>query len=122
MPRCKRLVAARTGRWALVTFEIAGDSAQAKDRVGAVLAAVQKVDRRQGDIRVEEYGEASANKALSKKFKDDFQKAEGLSLPITLGILIVVFGALVAAGLPLLLAGTAVAAAIGLIGPVSHLV
>jgi uncharacterized membrane protein YdfJ with MMPL/SSD domain len=110
------------GHSALVSFEIAGDSKQAEDRVGAVLAAVHNVDRRQGEIRVEEYGDASANKALSKKFDDDFQKAEGLSLPITLGILIVVFGALVAAGIPLLLAGTAVAAAIGLIGPISHLV
>ncbi len=73
-------------------------------------------------IRVEQFGEASAGKALSDRFEEDFQKAESLSLPLTLLILIVAFGALVAAGIPLLLAATAVAATIGLIGPISQLV
>jgi uncharacterized membrane protein YdfJ with MMPL/SSD domain len=53
---------------------------------------------------------------------DDFQQAEKLSIPITLLILLVAFGALVAAGLPLLLGLTAVAAALGLLGPLSQLV
>ena len=69
-------------------------------------------------MRVEQFGEASAGKALSDRFEEDFQKAESLSLPLTLLILIVAFGALVAAGIPLLLAATAVAATIGLIGPI----
>ena len=45
-----------------------------------------------------------------------------MSLPLTLLILIIAFGALVAAGIPLFLAATAVAATIGLIGPISHIV
>jgi RND superfamily putative drug exporter len=106
---------------ALVSFDIEGKTSQTEDRVGAVLSAVQKVDKRQGgDIRVEEFGEASSGKALSDRFADDFTKAETLSLPLTLAILVVAFGALVAAGIPLLLAATAVAATIGLIGPISH--
>jgi uncharacterized membrane protein YdfJ with MMPL/SSD domain len=109
-------------RSALVNFEIGGDYDQAEERVDAVLAAVGRVDERHGDIRVEQFGDASAQKALSERFDEDFQQAETLSLPITLAILIVAFGALVAAGIPLLLAATAVAATIGLIGPVSHLV
>ena len=72
-------------------------------------------------LRVEEFGEASADKALSKAFEDDFQRAEFTSLPITLIILILAFGALLAAFVPLLLAITAVAAAIGLIGPISQI-
>ena len=44
-----------------------------------------------------------------------------LSLPITLVILVVAFGSLVAAGVPLLLAITAVAATLGIMGPVSQL-
>jgi len=107
---------------ALVSFEIAGDTDLSEKRVEPVVAAVQDVDRRHGEIRVEEYGDASAGKALTEKFEDDFQKAESLSLPISLAILIVAFGALIAAGIPLLLAGTAVAATIGLIGPVTHIV
>ena len=42
-------------------------------------------------------------------------------MPITLGILIVVFGALVAAGIPLLVGLTAVIAAIGLLAVPSQL-
>ncbi len=107
---------------ALVSFEITGKMSETEDRVGAVTSAVSKVDKRYGEIRVEQFGEASAGKALSDRFADDFQKAETLSLPLTLLILFVAFGALVAAGIPLLLAVTAVAATIGLIGPISHLV
>jgi len=107
---------------ALVNFEVAGKASDAEDRVGAVTSAVKEVDSRHGAIRVEQFGEASAGKALSDRFEEDFQKAESLSLPLTLLILIVAFGALVAAGIPLLLAATAVAAAIGLIGPISHVV
>jgi uncharacterized membrane protein YdfJ with MMPL/SSD domain len=107
---------------ALVSFELAGTFEEAEDRVDPVLAAVRDVDDRYGDIRVEQFGDASASVALSESFEEDFQQAETLSLPITLLILVVAFGALVAAGIPLLLAATAVAAAIGLIGPISQLV
>ena len=109
------------GRFALIRFEIAGGDELAGERVEDVLAAVGDVDRRYGDLRIEEFGFASADNALTKAFADDFRKAETTSLPITLVILVVAFGALVAAGIPLLLAISAVAAALGLIGPVSRL-
>ena len=48
-------------------------------------------------------------------FADDLAKAGELSLPVTLIILVFAFGALVAAGIPLLLALTAVFATFGLI-------
>ena len=47
---------------------------------------------------------------------DDFRQAEETSLPITLILLVCVFGALIAAGIPLLLAATAVVTAISLLG------
>jgi len=103
-------------RSALVDFEITGTDEQAEERVDATLAAVAGVQRAHPELRVEQFGDASANKALSKVFADDFRKAEFLSLPITLLILVLAFGALVAAGLPLLLALSAVAATIGLLG------
>ena len=80
-----------------------------------------KLDRELTGFRVEEFGDASADKALSQAFDDDFQKAEVTSLPLTLIILILAFGALLAAFVPLLLAITAVAAAVSLIGPISQL-
>src|SRR4051812_46150572 len=68
----------------LVNFDILGDADAAKDRVGAVLEGVAAAGRRHPQFRVEEFGDASANKALTKVFEDDFKKAESLSLPITL--------------------------------------
>ena len=81
------------------------------------LAATAAAQRAHPDLRIEQFGDASADKALSASLDDDFQRAEFLSLPITLLILIVAFGALVAAGVPLLLAITAVIATLGLVGP-----
>src|SRR5829696_4519492 len=46
--------------------------------------------------------------------------AETLSLPITLVILVLAFGALVAAGLPLLLGLSAVAITLGVLAPISQ--
>jgi uncharacterized membrane protein YdfJ with MMPL/SSD domain len=112
----------RDGSAALVTFKLAGEDDVAKDRVGATLAATKAAQEAHPDLRIEQFGDASANKALSAAFDKDFQKAEVLSLPITLVILILAFGSLVAAGLPLLLALTAVMGTIGLLGPVSQLV
>src|SRR5919197_3870267 len=111
----------KDGRSALVTFKIAGDDDLAKERVDATEAAVAAAQKANPQLRVEQFGDASADKALSKAFSDDFKKAEYLSLPITLAILIVAFGALVAAGLPLLLALTAVFATLGVLGPASQI-
>src|SRR3954447_9381141 len=105
---------------ALVNFDVLGDQNQAKDRVGSVLGAVATAQARHPQFRIEEFGDASANKALSKVFEDDFKKAESLSLPITLLVLVIAFGALVAAVLPLVLGLTAVAIAIGLVTLISQ--
>jgi uncharacterized membrane protein YdfJ with MMPL/SSD domain len=110
------------GRSVLVQFKLNGDDKQTQDAVGPVETAVSGVAARHPALRVGEFGGASANKALSKSFKDDFKKAETLSLPITLVILLLAFGALVAAGVPLLLGLSAVMATLGLVAIPSHLV
>ena len=111
----------KDGRSAVVTFKIPGDDEAAAERVDASLATVAAAQRAHPQLRVEQFGSASAEKAISKSFDSDFKRAEYLSIPITLLILLVAFGALVAAGLPLLLALTAVAGTLGLLGPVSQL-
>ncbi len=108
------------GRSAVVTFKVPGDDEQVADRIDPSLAATAAAQQAHPDLRIEQFGGGSADKALSKAFEDDFKRAETLSLPITLLILLIAFGALVAAGLPLLLAMTAVAATIGLLGPISQ--
>jgi uncharacterized membrane protein YdfJ with MMPL/SSD domain len=109
-------------RSALINFEIPDNAKiDPNEKVDAALGAVAAAQKKYPDLRIEEVGGASADKALSQSVSDDFKQAELTSLPITLLILVIVFGALVAAGVPLLLALTAVAATIGLIGPFSHL-
>jgi uncharacterized membrane protein YdfJ with MMPL/SSD domain len=109
------------GRSALLSFEIAGDDEDAVERVDATLAATAAVQADHPDLRVEQIGSASGEKAFEESLGEDFEKAETLSLPLTLLILLVAFGALVAAGLPLLLGMTAVGATLGLLGPISQL-
>jgi RND superfamily putative drug exporter len=109
----------RDGRSALVTFELPEGGAE--EKVEGTLAVVARLAQEHPAFRIEEFGSASADRALDKAFEDDFRKAEYLSLPLTLIILIVAFGALLAALVPLVLAITAVAAAIGLIGPISQI-
>jgi RND superfamily putative drug exporter len=112
----------KDGRSALLSFDIAGDDTAAADRVDATLAATAAVQRAHPDLRVEQVGSASVEKAFASSIGDDFKRAETLSVPLTLIILLAAFGALVAAGLPLLLGLTAVGATLGLIGPLSQLV
>jgi uncharacterized membrane protein YdfJ with MMPL/SSD domain len=109
------------GRSALVQFEVDDTDNKSVDRIEPVLEAVNGVQAKHGDFLVEQFGGASATKALDDTIGEDFQRAENLALPITLGILLVVFGALVAAGIPLLLGLTSVAAAIGLLAIPSQL-
>ena len=72
------------------------------------------VARAHSGLRVEEFGDASSSKQFDDKLAQDFQKAEFLSIPITLLILILAFGALLAAGIPVLLGLTSVFTAFGL--------
>jgi uncharacterized membrane protein YdfJ with MMPL/SSD domain len=111
----------KDGTATLLTFQITGDPDTAKDRVEPALAATAAVQRAHPGLFVGEFGDASANKAIMKRIQDDFRRAEVTSLPVTLLILVVAFGALVAAGIPLLLGMTAVGAALGLTALFSHL-
>jgi RND superfamily putative drug exporter len=111
----------RDGRAALVTFWITGDPDTAAQRVGPALAATAAVQRSHPELVVGEVGDGSASKAINKRIGDDFQQAEMTSLPVTLLILVLAFGALAAAGIPLLVGATSVAAALGLTALFSHL-
>ncbi|HEY5058014.1 MAG TPA: MMPL family transporter [Gaiellaceae bacterium] len=107
---------------ALVQFSIVGNADTADTKVQPVLDAVSAVQKRSPGFTVAEFGFASANHELNNTIGKDFQKAERLSVPITFLILLFAFGAFVAAGVPVLLAFTAVLGSIGLAGLVSHVV
>jgi len=112
----------KDGRSALITFEIPGDDDQVEERVDGALAATAAAQKANPAVFVGQFGDASADKAISQAFEEDFQKAEILSVPVTLLILVVAFGALLAAGVPLLLGLTAVMATLGLVAPISQLI
>ena len=103
------------GHSALVQFDIRGKSEDAQDKVAPILAAVAAAQDARPEFTIEEFGDGSVSKGISDQFGKDLLKAGALSLPVTLGILLLTFGALVAAGIPLLLALTSVFAAIGLL-------
>ena len=105
---------ARDHRSVLVQFDIRGDADKAKDKIQPIMDAVAGVQRAHPDMRIEEFGMASSNHVQADTLGKDFRNAERLTLPITLLILFLAFGALVAAGLPVLLGFSAVLASIGL--------
>ncbi|WP_133914550.1 MMPL family transporter [Streptomyces sp. NBC_00582] len=110
----------KDGRSALVQFDMRGDSDTAGERVEPVLNAVAGVQKEHSSLRIEEIGGASMMKTFDDAFGDDFQQAEYSAVPVALGILLIAFGALVAALLPVALALTAIMATTGLMAIVSH--
>jgi RND superfamily putative drug exporter len=103
------------GRSALVTFTVPGPLADEDQRVAPALRAVAAVAASHRSVLVAEGGDASADRAGSAQVSKDFRKAELTSVPITLILLLIAFGALIAAGIPLLLAASAVVSAISLL-------
>ncbi|MFF2330349.1 MULTISPECIES: MMPL family transporter [unclassified Streptomyces] len=108
------------GKDALITFDMKGDAATAPDKVQPVLDAVSAVRADHPDVTLHQFGEASAGKWLGDLLSEDFKKAEYTAVPLALGILLVAFGAVVAALLPVGLALTACMAAFGLLSLASH--
>jgi putative drug exporter of the RND superfamily len=105
----------RDGRSALVMFNVAGNPDNADKTVVPAQRAVAAIQAAHPGLRVAEAGQASVNGAINNIISSDFRHAEVTSVPITLVLLLCVFGALIAAGIPLLLAGTSVATAISLL-------
>jgi uncharacterized membrane protein YdfJ with MMPL/SSD domain len=107
---------------AIVRFDIKGKAEDAPDHVQGALDATAAAQKAHPDFIVEEFGDASARKALDDTLGKDFRRAEMLAVPATLIILVLAFGALVAATVPVLLAFSGVLAAIGLSALVSQAV
>lgn len=106
----------------LVPITMSGDADAAADHVGRLIDATAKVQAIHPELQVQQAGEASLDAGINDKVSEDLGSAEAMSLPITFTILLVAFGAFIAAGIPVLLAITSVITALGLYAPVSHLV
>ena len=91
-------------------------------KVDNLMSATAAVQRSYPGLRVEEVGDISMNVAVNDQVSKDLGAAATFSLPVTLLIMLIAFGAIVAAGVPVLLAMSAVAAATGFSALVSHVI
>jgi RND superfamily putative drug exporter len=112
----------KDGHSALIEFEIGGSAETASNRVQPVLDAVASLQRSAPGFSISESGDASGAREVSKTVNAGLSRAERLSLPITFAVLLFAFGAFVAAGLPVLLAFSAVLGSGGLAALASHVV
>src|SRR5215831_6703037 len=100
-----------------MTPAAAGELGAAPARIQAALTAVR---RAHPGLTADETGDISASNAQNQIVNGNLHRVELLAIPVTLLVLALAFGSLVAALVPLLLGLTAVAAGLGLLGPISH--
>jgi len=108
-------VASPDGHSLLVQTTLPGKVDDAADHVAPLEAAVAATERAHPRAELLQAGEGSTAKAFEERLEKDFQRAELSAVPLTLAILAIAFGALMAAVVPVLLGLSAVAAALGLV-------
>jgi len=109
------------GRTALVEWQMRGDEKTAQRNVTALTRATDAVAKAHPDLFVGEAGTASSGKAFNAMFSKQLAQAGERSIPLTLVVLLLVFGTVLAAWIPLLLALSSVIATTGLVSVLSHL-
>jgi RND superfamily putative drug exporter len=102
----------------LISIQLAKDH----DDADPIVAVVDDVRADFPELDIRQSGDLTLDAAIDDRVAADLSSAETISLPITLLLMLLAFGALIAAGIPVLLAATSVAATIGIIAPLSHLV
>jgi RND superfamily putative drug exporter len=102
----------------LISIQLAKD----QDDATALQAVTDRVQAEHPDLEIRQAGDLSIDASINDRVAEDLSAAEGISLPVTLVLMLLAFGALIAAGIPVLLAATSVAATIGITAPLSHLV
>jgi RND superfamily putative drug exporter len=86
------------GTQAMVLARITGSDDTVRDRVKEISPAFTQQD---ATVTVQVGGRAEIFRQVGTQVEKDLQKAEAISIPITMLLLILVFGSVVAAGLPL---------------------
>jgi len=120
-PATRSNTVSEDGRSVVVNFTIPGSDEHVEKLVEQPLAAVAAVQKAHPQVRVEQFGDVSATQAIAAQDAKDGKQSQLISNALLLVILLVAFGAVVAAGLPLVLGASAVAGTVGLLGPVSQL-
>ena len=100
-------------RTTLLPLTLTGDKKMAEVHVAAVLTTLTAVDG-QGGFTVVTAGDGSVGSAFTEASKSDLETAEVLGIPLAIVILIFVFGALVAAGMPIVLGIVSIIVSLGI--------
>ncbi len=111
--RVEKPVLAGNGKVLMVQVVMTGEELDARKKVGPLVEQTTAVQEAHPDVRVRETGGPSMSKGLDQQRSDDLAFSEMLTLPVTLITLMIAFGSVIAAGVPLLLALSSIAAAIG---------
>jgi RND superfamily putative drug exporter len=90
--------------------------------VGPLSEVTEAVAAEHPELTVSQTGSLSLDEDINDQVADDLASAEVISLPVTLVLMLLAFGALIAAGIPVLLALGSVAATMGISAAVSHVV
>ncbi len=96
----QRALRSNGGREALVVVDVAGTDSQVASRTKALLHFTVG-PASAGPVTVQAGDTAAVNHAITGQIGKDLGKAEGLAVPITMLLLLLAFGSLVAAALPL---------------------
>jgi putative drug exporter of the RND superfamily len=91
-----------------------------EEAVAPMLEVTERLADRHPELEVGQVGDGSIDREVGRQLEGDFHRAELISVPITLCVLLVAFGAVVAAFVPVLLGVIAVAAGMGLTALVSR--
>ena len=100
------------GHTTIVMVKLAGDATDAEDTAAPLLQVVEQANSSDG-FEVLSAGDGSVSKAFTEASEEDLQRGEIISFPIAILVLLLVFGAVVAAGIPILIAIVSIVISIG---------
>ncbi|MDF9808925.1 RND superfamily putative drug exporter [Streptomyces sp. HB372] len=113
-------VRSKDGEVLLVSVVLNGPELKGKKNVVPLLEQTAAVGADHPHLVVEETGSPAISKGVNDQRDEDLALSERISLPVTVITLLIVFGSVIMAGVPLLLALSSIAAAIGLSMVASH--
>ncbi|GAA4596402.1 MMPL family transporter [Planotetraspora phitsanulokensis] len=113
-------VRSENGEIVMVSIVMNGEELAAKRHIGPLIEQTAAVQAANPGLRVTETGRPSMSQGLDEQRSDDLLLSEMITFPVTLAVLLLVFGSVLAAGVPLLLAVSSIAASMGLAMVASH--
>jgi RND superfamily putative drug exporter len=96
----------------ILPVTLVGTFEEAAKQADAYLATVAQ--QRQDGFEVVSVGAVSSDHTFGTMAEEDLQRGEAIGIPVALVVLVIVFAALVAAGLPLILGAVAIVVALGM--------